>query len=73
MGALSAFYASTSDVHDSLQQLRACMRLIAKMPTLAALAYKTSRGEHGLCTAHAFILGHGRCALATEVLGSKNM
>jgi hypothetical protein len=44
VGALSAFYASTSEVHDPSQQLRACMRLISKMPTLAALAYKTSRG-----------------------------
>ncbi|KAI8476166.1 MAG: hypothetical protein J3K34DRAFT_455912 [Monoraphidium minutum] len=44
VGALSAFYSSTSEVHDPRQQLRACMRLISKMPTLAALAYKTSRG-----------------------------
>ncbi|GBF96378.1 citrate (Si)-synthase [Raphidocelis subcapitata] len=44
VGALSAFYSSTSEVHDPAQQLRACMRLISKMPTLAALAYKTSRG-----------------------------
>lgn len=44
MGALSAFYSSTSEVHNPKQQLRACMRLISKMPTLAALAYKTSRG-----------------------------
>ena len=27
------------------QQLRACYRLIAKMPTLAAMAYKTSVGQ----------------------------
>lgn len=27
------------------QQLRACYRLIAKMPTLAAMAYKTSIGQ----------------------------
>ncbi|KIZ03654.1 type II citrate synthase [Monoraphidium neglectum] len=44
VGALSAFYRSSSEVHDPTQQLRACMRLISKMPTLAALAYKTSRG-----------------------------
>ena len=30
------------------QQLRACYRLIAKMPTLAAMAYKTSIGQVGL-------------------------
>lgn len=29
---------------DPQQRLRACMRLIAKMPTLAALAYRTSKG-----------------------------
>lgn len=27
------------------QQMRACYRLIAKMPTLAAMAYKTSVGQ----------------------------
>ena len=27
------------------QQLRACYRMIAKMPTLAAMAYKTSIGQ----------------------------
>ena len=29
---------------DSRERVRACMRLIAKMPTLAAIAYKTSIG-----------------------------
>ena len=43
MGALSAFY-DYSDAHDPAGQLEACVRLIAKAPTLAALAYKTSRG-----------------------------
>jgi hypothetical protein len=55
VGALSAFYSSTSEVHDPAQQLRACMRLISKMPTLAALAYKTSRGMVG------GRLGRGAC------------
>ncbi len=54
VGALSAFYSSTSEVHDPAQQLRACMRLISKMPTLAALAYKTSRGA-----ARVYVCGGG--------------
>ncbi|KDD72938.1 citrate synthase [Helicosporidium sp. ATCC 50920] len=45
VGALSGFYPDVASVHDPDQQLRACLRLIAKMPTLAAMAYKTSIGQ----------------------------
>jgi citrate synthase len=45
VGALSAFYTDTSDVRNPRQQLRTCYRLIAKMPTLAAISYKTSIGQ----------------------------
>lgn len=45
VGALAAFYPEVADVHNPAQQLRACYRLIAKMPTLAAMAYKTSIGQ----------------------------
>lgn len=45
VGALSAFYDYSMTDHNPADQLEACMRLIAKMPTMAALAYKTSRGE----------------------------
>ncbi|GBF88983.1 citrate (Si)-synthase [Raphidocelis subcapitata] len=43
-GALSAFYEYDSSAHSPEGQLEACVRLISKMPTLAALAFKTSRG-----------------------------
>jgi citrate synthase len=43
-GALSSFYKSAEDIRDPAQRLRSVMRLIAKIPTLAALAHRTSRG-----------------------------
>ncbi|KAL4521631.1 hypothetical protein Ndes2437B_g07799 [Nannochloris sp. 'desiccata'] len=45
VGALSAFYPEVAEIRNPQQQLRACYRLIAKMPTLAAMAYKTSIGQ----------------------------
>ncbi|KAK2077381.1 hypothetical protein QBZ16_004226 [Prototheca wickerhamii] len=45
VGALSAFYPEVANTKDPAQQLRACYRLIAKIPTLAAMAYKTSIGQ----------------------------
>ena len=45
VGALSAFYHDSTDVNDSEQRKIACFRLIAKMPTLAAMAYKHSLGQ----------------------------
>lgn len=45
VGALAAFYPEVAEVKNPAQQLRACYRLIAKMPTLAAMAYKTSIGQ----------------------------
>ena len=45
VGALAAFYPEVADVRNPEHQLRACYRLIAKMPTLAAMAYKTSIGQ----------------------------
>lgn len=44
VGALSAFYHDSLDVHDENQRELACKRLIAKVPTIAALAYKYSQG-----------------------------
>lgn len=41
IGAMAAFYPELENVSDSTQQIRACHRLIAKMPTLAAMSYKT--------------------------------
>lgn len=45
VGALSAFYHDSLDVHDAVQREIAALRLIAKMPTLAGMAYKYSIGQ----------------------------
>jgi citrate synthase len=45
VGALSAFYHDTTDITDAAQREGATIRLIAKMPTLAAMAYKYSIGQ----------------------------
>lgn len=45
VGALSAFYSDTEDVCNPQKQLKTCYRLIAKMPTLAAMSYKTAIGQ----------------------------
>lgn len=45
VGALSAFYHDSLDIHDPQQREVAAYRLLAKMPTLAAMAYKYSLGQ----------------------------
>ncbi|NQV45322.1 MAG: citrate (Si)-synthase [Rhodospirillales bacterium] len=45
VGALSAFYHDSTDITDPKHRLVASYRLIAKMPTLAAMAYKFSVGQ----------------------------
>jgi citrate synthase len=45
VGALSAFYPDSSDITDPHQRMVASYRLIAKMPTIAAQAYKYSIGQ----------------------------
>ncbi len=45
VGALSAFYHDSTDIDDPKQRMIASHRLIAKMPTIAALAYKYSIGQ----------------------------
>jgi citrate synthase len=45
VGALSAFYHDSTDISDPKQRLVASHRLIAKMPTIAAMAYKFSVGQ----------------------------
>jgi citrate synthase len=44
-GALSSFYHDDLDIHDPQTRLRSAYRLIAKMPTIAAMAYKYSIGQ----------------------------
>nr|HMQ58912.1 citrate/2-methylcitrate synthase [Rhizobiaceae bacterium] len=39
VGALSAFYHDSTDITDPHQRMVASMRMIAKMPTIAAMAY----------------------------------
>jgi citrate synthase len=45
VGALSAFYHDSLDIHDLRQREISAHRLIAKMPTIAARAYKYSVGQ----------------------------
>lgn len=45
VGALSAFYHDSTNIHDEHQRVVASHRLIAKMPTLAAMAYKYTIGQ----------------------------
>jgi citrate synthase len=45
VGALSAFYHDSADITDPYQRMIASHRLIAKMPTIAAMAYKYSIGQ----------------------------
>ena len=45
VGALSAFYHDSTDINDPQQRMIASHRLIAKMPTIAAMAYKYAVGQ----------------------------
>ena len=45
VGALSAFYHDSTDIADPYQRMVASLRMIAKMPTIAAMAYKYSIGQ----------------------------
>ena len=45
VGALSAFYHEGLDISDEQDREITAIRLIAKMPTLAAMSYKYSQGE----------------------------
>ncbi|HOP18790.1 MAG TPA: citrate synthase [Parvularculaceae bacterium] len=45
VGALSAFYHDSTDINDPVQRKIASHRMIAKMPTIAAMAYKYSIGQ----------------------------
>ncbi|MFD2182896.1 citrate synthase [Rhodoplanes azumiensis] len=45
VGALSAFYHDSIDISDPHQRMVASIRMIAKMPTIAAMAYKYTIGQ----------------------------
>nr|WP_295889507.1 citrate synthase [uncultured Devosia sp.] len=45
VGAMAAFYHDSTDISDPRQREIASIRMIAKMPTIAAMAYKYSVGQ----------------------------
>jgi len=45
VGALSAFYHDSTNIHDEQHRMISAHRLIAKIPTIAAMAYKYSIGQ----------------------------
>ncbi|WP_199608673.1 citrate synthase [Flocculibacter collagenilyticus] len=45
VGAMSSFYHDDLDINDPAQRHRSAYRLIAKLPTIAAMAYKYSIGQ----------------------------
>ncbi len=45
VGAMAAFYHDSTDINDPRQREIASIRMIAKIPTLAAMAYKYSIGQ----------------------------
>ncbi|MFO1090221.1 MAG: citrate synthase [Hyphomicrobiales bacterium] len=45
VGAMSAFYHDSTDINDPKQREIAIRRMIAKLPTIAAMAYKYSVGQ----------------------------
>ena len=45
VGAMSAFYHDSTDISDPRQREVATIRMIAKMPTIAAMAYKFTVGQ----------------------------
>src|SRR4030081_2227904 len=45
VGALSAFYHDSTDISDPTQRMMDSIRMIAKMPTMASMAYKYSIGQ----------------------------
>jgi len=61
VGALSAFYHDSLDIQNAEHRKLAALRLIAKMPTLAAMCYKYSSGlpfmypSNNLCYAENFL------------------
>lgn len=45
VGSLGAFYHDMLDIHSEKQRYHTALRLVSKMPTIAAAAYKKSVGE----------------------------
>jgi citrate synthase len=45
VGAMAAFYHDSTDINDPWQREVAAIRMVAKLPTIAAMAYKYSVGQ----------------------------
>ncbi|WMT90636.1 citrate synthase [Pelagibacterium sp. H642] len=45
VGAMAAFYHDSTDISDPMQREIASIRMVAKLPTIAAMAYKYSVGQ----------------------------
>ncbi len=45
VGAMAAFYHDSTDINDPMQREIASIRMIAKIPTIVAMAYKYSVGQ----------------------------
>jgi citrate synthase len=54
VGAMSAFYRHSSDPFDAAQRESAALRLLAKVPTIAAWSYKYNIGEPFMYPQHRF-------------------
>ncbi len=54
VGALSAFYHDSLDINDPQHRIIAAIRLIAKMPTIVAMAYKYNIGQPFMHPRNAF-------------------
>ncbi len=54
VGALSSFYHDSLDITQASHRSRAAFRLIAKMPTIAAMCYKYSLGQPFMCPRNEF-------------------
>ena len=61
VGAMSAFYHDSTDISDPWQREVASIRMIAKLPTIAAMAYKYSIGQP-------FVYPRNDCDYATNFL-----
>ena len=54
VGAMSAFYHDSLDINDPWQREVAAIRMVAKLPTIAAMAYKYSIGQPFVYPKNAF-------------------
>jgi citrate synthase len=64
VGALAAFYHDSTDISDPHQRMVASMRMIAKIPTLAAMAFKYHIGQPFVYPQNAWTTRRISCACA---------